>query len=399
MKYTFLFFFFLFSVGLVARHNPVQFSGLEMQELFENSDQLNRYYQKALVNSGDHQRIMQVMERAQKGDSITIGVIGGSITAEANASNESKRWANIIAEWWAKKFPAAKIKLVNAGIGATNSIYGVHRVDRDLLRYNPDFVVIEFSVNDGGTQYVDESYEGLIRKLLNSSKSPGLMALSLLTRDGKNAQEVHLPICRHYSIPMLSQRDALKDDFFDPGVDNASFCDEGSTWCAYSTDDVHPGDWGHAVAAALLVKYLEMVYAQFQRNDLPGPFTVNGFEHSGILDNTNCTPKEQRAWDTIWNGWISRSKNNSLSFDVNAGYIIVNYKRTNVPGKGGKCIVKIDNQVASELSADFSGGWGDYIAYEIICKEKVSSPKRISFHFEGPEGSEFFIENILIANY
>ena len=405
MKYLFL---FLFILGVVACKNEpqpsIEFYGAEMNKLMADRETLNTFYQKALVYEGNATRIAKAMQKAKQGQSVTIGAIGGSITAGANAETESDRWINIVWEWWQKKFPDSDISLVNAGIGATNSVYGVHRADKDLLYANPDFVIIEFSVNDAGAKYNDESYEGLIRKILNSGNTPGVLCLSILTRDGKNAQEVHLPVCEHYKVPMISQRDALKDLYYDRGTDGKSFCDEESTWCDYSNDDVHPSNWGHAVAAAIIVQYLEFVYNNlddysFSTEKLPQPITINGFENSKILDNSNCTPVSIGGWENFWKAWKATSSTKPLAFDISAGYITVNYKRTNVAGKGGMCRVKINNKEVAVLSADFSGGWGDYIAYEMILKNEEATTNRLSFHFEGEEGSEFIIENIMIANY
>jgi lysophospholipase L1-like esterase len=42
----------------------------------------------------------------------------------------------------------AKFDYINAGIGGTTSQFGVTRVENYLLCYHPDFVIVEFSVND-----------------------------------------------------------------------------------------------------------------------------------------------------------------------------------------------------------------------------------------------------------
>jgi lysophospholipase L1-like esterase len=56
---------------------------------------------------------------------------------------------------------------VNAGIGDTDSQYGALRVQRDVLSYNPDLVVVEFAVNDNagalGQLLNGDTYEGLVR--------------------------------------------------------------------------------------------------------------------------------------------------------------------------------------------------------------------------------------------
>lgn len=45
-------------------------------------------------------------------------------------------------------FPEDDFEFVNAGIGGTDSYLGVHRVNKGVLEYEPDLVLVEFSVND-----------------------------------------------------------------------------------------------------------------------------------------------------------------------------------------------------------------------------------------------------------
>ena len=65
---------------------------------------------------------------------MTVAVIGGSITQGAKASSAEHRYGELVAQSWREKFPAALIKFVNAGIGATGSDYGAMRFARHETR-------------------------------------------------------------------------------------------------------------------------------------------------------------------------------------------------------------------------------------------------------------------------
>lgn len=49
-----------------------------------------------------------------------------------------------------------KFHYVNGGIGGTTSHYGVSRAVTDVLMYQPDFVVVDFSVNDEPDEFFQE---------------------------------------------------------------------------------------------------------------------------------------------------------------------------------------------------------------------------------------------------
>jgi len=70
-------------------------------------------------------------------------------------------------------------------------LYGAGRVEDDLLKQKPDFIVIEYSVNDVNEKKFAETVEGIIRQTLKSPKKPAVMILFTLNENGDNAQEWH----------------------------------------------------------------------------------------------------------------------------------------------------------------------------------------------------------------
>lgn len=96
-------------------------------------------------------------------------------------------YARRVFNWWGKTFPQATFHYVNGGIGGTTSHYGVSRVVTDLLMYQPDFVVVDFSVNDEPEAFFQETYEGLIRKILSWDSKPALQAKLVLDGEADKA--------------------------------------------------------------------------------------------------------------------------------------------------------------------------------------------------------------------
>ena len=103
---------------------------------------------RSQVSNGDLTRLTSVVAKARRGEPITIGVIGGSITVGAFASKPENSYAGRLLAWWQETFPQCEFRLVNAGAGGTGSMVGALRADKDLLFAKPDLVVIEFAVND-----------------------------------------------------------------------------------------------------------------------------------------------------------------------------------------------------------------------------------------------------------
>ena len=185
---------------------------------------------RAVVNPGNTARLADAMKRAQAGEKITIGTIGGSITQGTAASTTDERYANRALQWWAKAFPKAQLDFVNAGIGATDSYIGVHRVDADLLSKKPDVVIVEFSVNDTDAALNLQTYDSLVRKILQAENHPAVILLFTTQEDGTSLQDTHMQIGSAYNLPMISYKNAVL-----PEIEAGKF-----TWKDISPDNIHP---------------------------------------------------------------------------------------------------------------------------------------------------------------
>lgn len=197
-------------------------------------------------------RIAKTIKKAENGENIVIGAIGGSITQGDSASIAENRYANRVAAWWEEKYPG-QVTLVNAGVGGTDSGLGVHRMPGQLLKYNPDFVVVDFAVNDNAYTHQDYAYETIVREILESSDNAAVMLAFFVNASsgGVNAQNYEIPIGQHYGVPMVSILDAVKAQVQAGNMTYADFLYDKL---------VHPNDYGHWLSAYCMTSILDMVY-------------------------------------------------------------------------------------------------------------------------------------------
>ena len=158
----------------------------------------------------DLERIKSVIQRAQSGQELTIAFLGGSITQGSLATEHEYTYAYRVYKWWCDTFPQAKFNYVNGGIGGTDSYYGVSRAVTDVLMYQPDFVVVDFSVNDVDNIYCEETFEGVLRTLLCWHSRPAVVVLNNVFYDtGVSTQDIHNRLADHYGVPHVSVHDTI----------------------------------------------------------------------------------------------------------------------------------------------------------------------------------------------
>ena len=262
-------------------------------------------FERSLVSRGDPARLQHTFAKARRGEPVTVGVIGGSITAGAGASQPERRYGDRVAAWWRQTFPKATVRFVNAGIGATGSDYGALRAKRDLLSHHPDFVVVEYAVNDPNTQAAAELIEGLIRQILSEPNQPPVVLLFTMNQDGGNAQEWQAKVGRQYDLPMVSFRDALWPDIKEGRM----------KWSDVEADAVHPNDRGQGYCARFVTRLLEQVLAalpaaptnpsihQSTNPPLPPPLISDLFEHMALFEAGALKPVSNQAASSNLKWW------------------------------------------------------------------------------------------------
>lgn len=340
-------------------------------ELYASADQWE---------SCDDAALAAVMRKAEAGEPVTIACIGGSIT-QGTISNGSddreiadkKCYADLYFSWWEQTFPDTEFTFINAGIGATDSYIGVHRVQKDVLDFHPDLVLVEFSVNDGDSPTYKTTYDNLVRRILLAEDHPAVMLLFMGQTNGATAQGSHVLVGFNYKLPMVSYASLIQD----------MMAQDVYTAGQLSGDEVHPSALGHAVAGEILWKYLNAVYAQ--RNELPepqeftaAPVTKERYLNASILDRETIVPaeygtfEESSKFQPFPNDWTCESGEGGIVFEADFQRLGILYHRT-VDGLGGQFDVFVDGELSATLNADFSGGWGNCAeAREVYAADSVA---------------------------
>jgi len=347
------------------------------------SDALRKVdFEKGLVYEGDDSRIIKVMRRAQAGEGIKVAFLGGSITQGSLASTPQKCYAYRTYEWWEKAFPKAQISYWNAGIGGTTSHLGVGRVQEEVLSQKPDFVIVEFSVNDPDRDpHFQETYESLVRRILSAEWKPALMLVhNVRYDDGGNAEEIHRPVGAHYHLPSVSMKPSIYAE-----VERGTIPKREIT-----PDDLHPNDLGHELVAGVITCFLEKVLAKARDVEtgaeedkdsflpLPEPMTKSSYETVERMRNYQITPLENKGFtkddtpqqciaDCFKRGWTATQKGARITFEVEGNNIAVQYRKTiRKPAPVATLYLDGDRENGVILDANFEETWGDCLYLETV---------------------------------
>lgn len=371
----------------------------------------------------DLERIKSVIQRAQSGQELTIAFLGGSITQGSLATVHENTYAYRVYKWWCDTFPQAKFNYVNGGIGGTDSYYGVSRAVTDVLMYQPDFVVVDFSVNDVDNIYCEETFEGVLRKLLCWSSRPAVVVLNNVFYDtGVSTQDIHNRLADHYGVPHVSVHDTIYRRM-KAGEYN---------WIDITPDGLHPNDKGHGLVAGEITKLLAKISEEVKTAEnagccaydhemdpmetgssliLPSPLTANAYEGARRLTIREVSPKlsgfradtneKMGHLDHFKNGWIGTNAGDKISFELEGSCIGIQYRKTiSRPAVRAQAVIDGDVEHPVLLDGNFDEDWGDCLYIESVLhhSEKKKHTLEITVLDDESVGTTpFYLMSIIVA--
>lgn len=355
----------------------------------------------------DNTALAAVMKKAEAGEPVTIAVIGGSITqgtiskgAIDNQVAQKSCYADIFFGWWKETFPNSDITVVNAGIGATDSYLGVHRVQEDVLDYHPDVVLVEYSVNDGSSNTYKITYDNLVYKVATSKDAPAVMLLFMGQTNYSSAQSIHQLVGFNYGLPMVSYLNLLSGWF-----ESGRYTDKD-----LSGDVTHPSALGHAIVGEILWKYLNNVYAELdaygETEDFNKKiFTKEKYLNAEMIGVGDLTPsdmgsfvlngKDFNGWGDVWK---TTDGNGDITFSVTCKNLGILFWRS-TSATYGDYEVWVDGERVATLQGEFPGGWGNYAhAQEVFVSDKEAEHTVTIKKAEGSVGDDFVLLRLMVSH-
>ncbi len=358
------------------------------------------------LNLGNTVRLANAMKKAAAGEEITVSFIGGSIT-QGSSAGDNDCYAKLVHQWFCDTFPNAKVNYNRAGIGATGSYIGVHRVERDVLSNNPDVVFVEFSVNDTteNTRRDVDSYDSLLRKIWGSDSKPAVVCIGMTQENGTSVQNYHYDIAKSYDLPFISYRNAILD------VIKKGYI----KWTDISDDNIHPNTVGHKVLSQIITHYLDKVNSEkdtvdgaesdfstaYTSDKYSNAITLTPNEIEAVDETGTFKANKDSAWSNMTGYWMVRQKGGfngaKLVFnDVEAKNVGILYGR--MTGGGTILDVYIDGVLAKSIDTRFPGGWGNYAEAAFVASFEESAKHTIEIVPRDEEdASMIYISGLLIS--
>ena len=310
------------------------------------------------------EQLTGVLKKAAQGENLKIGFLGGSITQGCNPKLPENAYVERVTKWFKEKFPNIIVERINAGVGATGSLIGVHRAQRDIIKHKPDIVFVEFAANDVTPKTdTDISYESLIRKLVTKLPEAAVVEIFMTLQTGESAEEEETQIAKHYKIPTVSYRQEIFKNI-EAGL---------YKWEDIETDEVHPNDRGHGIIADLVAELMEYALEQevnhqfvyeIPKEAIFGVPYLEGnlieFKDLKMIEETGFTDTEE-TFRTINTGYaaVDGASKVSLTCEVEGKNVFLLYVK-GIEEERARVDITVNGEKIERLDTFFEDGWGNY---------------------------------------
>ncbi|QGQ27148.1 hypothetical protein F1728_29890 [Gimesia benthica] len=194
----------------------------------------------------------QTLAKLEAGKPTKVVCFGDSVTGVYYHTGSRRAYTDMLGIALQKAVPGSRPEMINAGISGHTTVNALSRIERDVLKHQPDLVTVMFGLNDM-TRVSLEDYEKNLQAIVKQCREAGAEVLlctpnAVITTTSRPAEklvkycdvvrkvgtELNVPVCDTYQqLSALRKQDPL-------------------AWRMQMSDEIHPNMAGHKKMAELL---------------------------------------------------------------------------------------------------------------------------------------------------
>lgn len=324
--------------------------------------------QNSHLFTGNTSRLHTVFEKARQGKPISIVFLGASITLGFRIERQHQ-FTTAIQQYFSKEFHNPDITCHNLSVAGLSSLHGLYLSYFELEQYSPDFICIDYSVNDQKSAAYREAFESLLVKCLTLPTNPAVISFFVKKEVGYTCAPQMAAVCEYYGIPYVNIGSWLEADVAQGKM----------RWHNFSYDGCHPGPFGHGYIAKCLLSLLDVA-----RHTPP--------RSTDSLPEQEFYKNELASLQFFPSGWKNTPSFHQppLHLDADCRTLFLAYN-VDTTDDYGKATLSVDGTIVHCLDAYRVHEW-EHPDYEIIYLSKDRMPHHICLEMtEGETDKRFHL--------
>ena len=196
----------------------------------------------------------QTVKKLKAAERAKIVCFGDSVTGVYYHTGSRRAYTDMLGIALEKTYPDAKLEMINAGISGHTTVNALARIERDVLKHQPDLVTVMFGLNDM-TRVPLEQYRENLKSIVKQCRDAGAEVLlctpnSVISTSGRPVEkleqycDVVREVCKEMQVSLCDQYQLL----------NAVRDEDALSWRLMMSDEIHPNMAGHKKIAELMAE-------------------------------------------------------------------------------------------------------------------------------------------------
>jgi lysophospholipase L1-like esterase len=190
------------------------------------------------------------VHRLETGQPVRIVCFGDSVTGVYYHTGGRRAWCDLLGLALQRRYPAARIEMINAGLGGQSTVDALPRLDTDVLAVQPNLVVLMFGLNDV-TRVAPELYRANLRNYARRIRAAGAEVMFMTPNAVEPGDEKRPPErVAAYAEIMREAGRGLQVPVADAyAAFLAVQTSRPAEWMRLMSDAIHPNLRGHVLLA------------------------------------------------------------------------------------------------------------------------------------------------------
>jgi len=123
------------------------------------------------------EKLAPFIQKLEQKQPVTMVALGDSNTCNFSFTKGGKQWPELLQTQLIIHYKTQFVTLVNSGICGNTAQNGLERLDRDVLRYQPDLAIVTFGTNDANKNRTIEEFSSDISAIVERLTKNGTLVL------------------------------------------------------------------------------------------------------------------------------------------------------------------------------------------------------------------------------
>ncbi len=194
----------------------------------------------------------KTIQKLKTGRKVKIAALGDSLTYGWMVG---KGYLDFLKEMINEKYPSSMPDIIKRGVPGDTAGGGLHRLNSDVIKFDPDIVLVQFGLNDAFSGYSADSFKNNIISIIIHVREQTDAEVLLMTSSALEGNDWLMVEKFYTALKEISEEEsvpiALVHEYWEQKIS------EGTDYQSLvQSDMVHPTELGYCLMAEAVAKIL-----------------------------------------------------------------------------------------------------------------------------------------------